>query len=242
MTDTFSTDNVQQVSSDQTNGNADNNGVQNFDAGNQLQQQIDVMQKRMGDKDTHISTVEGENKTLQVKLAEISERIEKMTTVEDALARMKENNESTQDTKLDEATLKSMMKNALPSMMAETTAEEKADANFNTVADTLTKLYGKDKVDETVRQVALDNGLDFNDMINLARKSPNALYKMAGINKGQQVNTTSSVTHSTNTGYNENFETKEQKLAYFSKLRKEDRAEYYKPATQKRFREVCLSN
>ena len=242
MTDTFSTDNVQTGTTATTTATTDNNGTQNFDAGNQLQQQIDVMQKRMGDKDTHISTIEGENKTLQEKLAEIGERIEKMTTVEEALARMKENNNSNQDTKLDEDTLKSMMKTALPSMMAETTAAERADANFNAVADTLTKMYGKDKVDETVRKVAKDNGLDFDDMINLARKSPNALYRMAGINSGQQTSGTTHISHSTTNGYNENLETKEQKLANFSRLRKEDPKEYYKPEVQKRFREVCLSN
>jgi len=237
MTDTFNSDQENQGTTEsQQQGTADKSGTELLDAGNKLQQQIDVMQKRMGDKDTHISSVEKENQALRENLADINERLDKMGTVEEALARIGEKNESTQDTGLDENTLKSVMKDALPSLLAESAAEVQASVNFKQVADALANAYGKDKADETVERIAKENGLAFDDMVALARKSPSAVMKMAGITTAQ-----AAPSQGTHIGYNDDSQNKEQKLAYFSKLKKDDPKEYYKPEVQKKFRETCLS-
>ena len=235
MTDSFNADQAPQGTTDQVSNIVDNNTDNVFDAGNKLQQQIDGMQKRMGDKDTHITTIESENQDLRESLADINERLDAMGSVEDALTRMKENNNSNQDTTLDEDTLKSTMK----SLLAETTAEEKATGNFNKVADTLTKLYGADKVNETVENVARENGLTFQDMIMLARKSPDAVFRMAGVKASSP--TSAAPSQSTQVGYNTGNQNKEHKLAEFSKMRKENPKEFYKSEVQKQFRDLCLS-
>lgn len=235
MTETFNADTAPQGTTDQTNNIVDNNDENLLDTGNKLQQQIDGMQKRMGDKDTHITSIESENQTLRESLADINERLNAMGSVEDALTRMKENNDSNQETTLDEDTLKSTMK----SLIAETTAEEKATGNFNKVADALTKLYGADKVNETVENVAKENGLTFQDMIMLARKSPDAVFRMAGI-KHSSIST-AAPSQATQVGYNADTQSKESKLAEFAKMRKESPKEFYAAGIQKQFRELCLS-
>ena len=235
MTDTFNADQANQGTTDQTNAPADNNSGNNFEAGNELQRQIDTMQKRMVDKDTHISTVETENQSLREKMLDINERLDKMGTVEDALTRMKDESNSNQATALDEDTLKSTMRNVI----AETTAQEKAEANFRNVADMITRTYGSDKADETVRTVASENGLAYEDMVDLARKSPDAFFRMAGINK--TVATLAAPSKGTHVGFNDDNKTKEQELSRYAQLRKEKPEDFYKPEVQKAFRDLCLT-
>lgn len=207
-----------------------------LELGSKLQQQIDVMQKRMGDKDEFIGTLQGENQSLREKMADIEAKLESMGSVEDALARMDEAKKSNQDTTLDEDTLVSNVLNKLSAK----SQEEQAEKNFSTVSATLTKTYGADKVDEIVSKAAQENGLSFDDMIALAKKSPQAVYRMVGVNS-TTVSSAANPSRSTNIGTTSDVETKEQKLAYYSKLRRENPSEYYKPETQKAFREVCLS-
>ena len=239
MTDTFNSDQENKGTTDTGNqSTGDNTNATEFESGNRFQQQIDVMQKRIGDKDAHISSIESENQILREKLASVDEKLSKMGTVEEALSKLKDKEKSNQDTALDEDTIKSMMRGVLPSVIKESTEAERAEANFKEVSSALTKTYGADKVDEVVAKVAIENGMSFDDMLSLARKSPKVVFKMVGIQTG---NTNYTPTKSTSTGYGESYETKEQKLAYYSKLRREDPKSYYSPAVQKKFREVCLS-
>jgi len=238
MTDmnTFTNDQGNTNTSFSDNLDADNNNQGNAELGNKLQQQVDVMQKRITDKDTHITTIESENQTLREKMLDIESKIESMGSVEDALARMNEAKNSNQDTALDEDTLVSKV---LGRMDAKT-AEETATANFNDVSATLTKTYGKDQVDSIVRKAADENGLSFEDMFDLARKSPQALYRMVGIK--QAVNTsTATPSQSTQSGYASDNQNRDQQLSDFAKLRRENAKEFYKPEVQKAFRELCLN-
>ena len=235
MTDTFNADQANQGTTDQTEGSADNNNATNFDAGNELQRQIDTMQKRMTDKDAHISKIETENSSYREQMLDFNERLDKMGTVEDALTRMKDESNSNQATALDEDTLKSTMRNVI----AETTAEERAEANFKNVADMITRTYGSDKADETVRTVATENGLEYSDMVELARKSPEAFYRMAGINT--TVANLSAPSKGTHVGFNDDNKTKEQELSRYAQLRKEKPEDFYKPEVQKAFRDLCLT-
>lgn len=213
--------------SDQSNGN-------NNDAGNALQEQVNVMQKRLGDKDQFIDTLKGENKALLEKVADIAAKVDSMGTLEEKLARMEAAKESNQDTTLDEEQLVSRVLGTIKHQ----TEEERREANFLEVSDKLTKKFGAGNVDSVASKAAADAGLSLNDMFDMARKSPKAVYKMLGIADTQLP---ASPSHSTNTGYEADVQTREQKLAAFSKLRRENPAEYYKAETQKAFREACLS-
>jgi len=236
MTDSFVSDqdNNKGTTSFTPEGSQDNGTSAVDQLGNKLQQQIDVMQKRMGDKDTHITGIESENQTLREKLADIEEKVQSMGTVEDALTRMREAQDSNQDTTLDE----DMLVSKVLGKMETRTLEEKREANFIEVATKLTNMYGADKVDSLIDKVALENGLTRSDVADLAKKAPQAVYKMLGIG---HTATTAVPTHSTHVGFTNESQNKDQKLADFAKMRKENPADFYKPAVQKQFRELCLS-
>lgn len=236
MTDqnTFTNDNGSQgTTSTSFIGDADQSNTGAEGLGDKLQQQIDVMQKRMGDKDEFISTLQGENSTLREKMLDIETRLESMGSVEDALARMDAAKNSNQDTTLDEDTLVSKV---LGKMQAEK-AQEVADKNFSAVSATLTKTYGAEKVDEIVKKAAEENGLSFDDMFSLAKKSPQAVYRMVGIDNSKPAINPS---QGSSVGYATDNKDKEQKLSDFAKMRKENPKEFYKPDNQRAFRELCL--
>lgn len=217
---------------------SDNNQGDKGSSGNELQQQVDVMQKRLTDKDAFIDTLKTENQQFRERMADVEAKLQSMGSVEEAVARMQEANNSNQDTTLDEDKL---IDKALDKFKRETAAESAqriAKENFEVVSETLTKTYGADKVDEVVRKAAEESGMSFEDMIGLAERSPKAVYKMVGLN---QASGTASPSQSTNVGYGSDNLTKEQKLAHYSKMRRENPKEYYKPETQKAFRELCLS-
>lgn len=238
-TESFANDNSNQgttgstFTQDQDQGNETNQG-----SGNELQQQVDVMQKRLTDKDEFIDTLKTENQQFREQMADFEAKLQSMGSVEEAVARMQEANNSNQDTTLDEDKL---IDKALDKFKRETAAEAAqrvAKENFSVVSQTLTKTYGADKVDEVVRKAAEESGMSFEDMISLAERSPKAVYKMIGVNP---ISGNASPSQSTNVGYGSDNQTKEQKLAYYSKLRRENPREYSRPEVQKAFRELCLS-
>lgn len=239
MTDTFNntTDNVD--TGNNTFGstdNADQAGQNPSGVENNLQSQIAGMEKRLTDKDSHISTIESENQSLREQIADVQEKIERMAKIEEALERMQENqNESTQETALDENALINKTLEALDMKKRQATAEE----NFNSVAAELTKQFGADAVDNKVAQIASDNGLSFDDIVDLAKKSPNAVYKMAGITGARTA--TPSPSRSTNIGFTNDDEgstARERKLAEYAKMRKENPSLYWQAETQKEFRKL----
>lgn len=216
------------------NTDADNSGSGSQESGNELQHQIDVMQKRMGDKDDFINTLQGENQTLREKMADIEAKLDSMGSVEDQIERIKQAQESNQETNLDEDTL---VKNVL-GRIDQKTAQEKAEANFKAVSDKLTKTYGAEKVDDIVARAAQENGLAFDDMFDLARKSPEAVFRMVGIKQTTTINPS----NNTNFGAGTEVKNKEQKLSDFAKMRREDPKQFYTPEVQKQFREACLES
>jgi len=212
------------------------NGQQQATVDVNLSAQIQGMERRMQDKDTHISTVEGENLSLREQMADTQAKLDKMGSIEDALLRMEDTSQhaNNQDTALDEDAL---IKRTLQALDANK-QQKTSDQNFNAVAAELSKTYGADAVDGKVRAIAEENGLTFDDMIDLSRKSPNAVYRMAGLNVTPNVIGTPS--RSTTVGFNEedNLSAKENRMAEFSKLRRENPKEYWKPDMQKEFRKL----
>lgn len=236
MTDTFIVaDQAAQGTTGFAVADAVDNNAQSTDTGGlQLQSQITGMEKRIQDKDTHIGTIEEENRKLREQMADAQTRIDNISTIEDALEGMQQNqNAGNQDTALGEDELIEKTLAALSAQKREKTAEQ----NFKDVAGELTKVYGADSVDSKVRQIAESNGLQFDDLIELAKKSPNAVYKMAGLGVAT---TTASPSRSSHVGFNneDNSSAKDRALAEFSKLRKENPTEYWKPDVQKEFRKL----
>lgn len=221
------------------NNSGDNKEFDAKEAVTNLQSQVEGMQKRMTDKDDFINKLQEENQALRENLADTSTKLDSMGSVEEALKRINDAKNSTQDTTLDEEKLMSDLLAKFDSVHRTRTEQEVQEKNYNTVKETLSKKFGADKVNDIINRAAEDNKLSVEDMIALAKKSPDAVYKMTGIKDATAFTPSSS---STSTYEGEGSQTKEQQLAYFAKLRRENPKEYYKPETQRQFRLACLSN
>lgn len=198
--------------------------------------QLAVMQKRITDKDTHITTLETENRSLREMVADVQEKLNKLGDVETLLERMqnKPQDDSNRDTALDEETLVSKTLDRIQML----SKEQQQEQNFTTVANRLTKEFGADKVDEKVNQFARENGLTFDEMVDLAKKSPQAVYRMVGLETTKQ--TSMSPSHSTIVGYGDKTadQVRDQKLAEFAKLRRENPRKYWSSSVQQEFRKL----
>lgn len=220
----------------QNAGNIDNNGVGDNGVGAALQAQVSGMEKRISDKDTHISTVESENLKLRQDMADIQAKLDNSAQIEEALERIQTNqHDSNQDTALDEDALINRLKASIATDNSQKTKQQ----NFDEVAGEFTKQFGADAADEKVRQLAADNSLTFDDIVELARKSPDAVYRMAGLNVNRNVQGTPS--RSTHVGFNnedDGTSAKARALSDFAKMRKENPKQYWKADTQKEFRKL----
>lgn len=231
MTDTFNSAG-QAASTGVTHSEDNTNENNNVDFGS-LQSQITGMEKRMSDKDSFIGQLQDENQSYREQLAELSERVTNLSKIEEALAgRTEEASASSQGTALDEDTLR----NQVLGILEKTKAEEIAESNFTQVASAVTQAFGSEKADEKMRAIAEENGLDFEDLLVLSRKSPQAVLKMAGL-KPQTKTGSPLPTKGSHIGYNETPKSREAMLADWAKLRREDPVTWAKPETQKAFRE-----
>lgn len=240
MTDqNFTEDNGNQgTSSFVADNSSDNNEFDVKKEVSNLQQQVDGMQKRMTDKDDFIGKLQEENQKLRENLADTSTKLDSMGSVGEALQRIKDAEQSNQDTTLDEDKLMSDLLEKFETVQQTKSEEQKQQANYNSVVDTLSKKFGTDKVNDIINKAATDNRLSVEDMKSLAKKSPDAVYRMVGVK--DTVSFTPS--HNQNVSYQEGEKNKEQVLAEFAKLRRENPKEYYKPETQRLFRQACLSD
>lgn len=70
------------------------------------------------------------------------------------------------------------------------TIQQQYEKNYNEVATVLTQHYGE-RVDDVVRKVSADNGLTFEESMEMARKHPKVLLKMFDLSKKTDARPTS---------------------------------------------------
>lgn len=229
----------------QDQGGQDQNtktGFQNADQGSAGQEgadthspeyQIQMMQKRMSDKDEFISQLQEENQKTREMYASLEERMQNLSKIEEVL-----NNQNTaqdvgnQDTTgLDEDALVGKVIENLNQKQT----EEKMKANFEQAKQRLASEYGS-HVEEKVSQAAQANGMAYDDMVQMARKSPQAFYKLMGLESNtQQRPATPNPMRGHETPPQDN---NEKDFAYYSKLMRENPREYWKPEVQREFRKL----
>lgn len=191
--------------------------------------QIQVMQKRLADKDEFIKTLESENQKTREMYASLAERATNLDQINEVLDRS-EQDVNSQDTSLDEDALVGKVIDNLNKKQT----EQKMQQNYETVLQRLNNEFGEQHIEAKVQEAAQTNGLSVSDMLETARKSPQAFYKLVGLEGQRQVRTPtpthSSVTTPTETG--------EKDFAYYSRLMRDNPREYFKPETQREFRKL----
>lgn len=192
-----------------------------------VEHQLSVLQQRLTDKDEFINTLKDENQSIREMYAGMDERMKNMESISEVLN--KQQDVSNQDTNLDE--------NALVGKVIETLnksqTEQVRQQNFDNVKQKLSEEFGA-HVEEKVMQAATANGITYEDMVETAKKSPTAFYKLMGVSS----NTVASPSPTRSSISNVDTNTNEKDFAYYSRLMRENPKEYFKPETQREFRKL----
>ena len=232
MTDTFMSDVTEQ--NDQVNlPDADKGqaGEQDQDT-KSPEYQIKVLEKRLNDKDEFINTLKEENQRTREMYASLEERLQNLSKIEEVLtSKGQEQDVGNQDTTgLDEDALVGKVIENLNKKQT----EAKMQQNYMTVVERLKAEFGEQNVEEKVQQAAQANGLTVDDMRETARKSPQAFYKLVGIEQTKQTVTPPPMRGSQTPPQ----ETNEKDFAYYARLMRENPREYWKPEVQREFRKL----
>ena len=194
---------------------------------------IQVMQKRISDKDDFIGTLKEENQRYREMISDLEKSKQDNSTVREtleSLAKQKEKTEqpSSSGTELNEDTIveKTM------SLLQEKEKEKQEVINFNRVKEELEKTYSSDKVDEKVEEVIKSSGLSFEDIVSLSKKSPTAALALFKEN----TKSFTSPIHGTKTSINTDGSVRDR--AWFSDLRRKNPKLYWSPDIQKEFRSL----
>jgi hypothetical protein len=126
---------------------------------------------------SHISSLESENKRKSEELNAIREELAKYKGAAEALDRIapKEQEASQPAPQLEPEALEGMFE----SYLTKKQQQELAASNGKQVASALTEKFGE-KAQEVFEQAAQENGLSSEDLQQLARKSPQAVLKLFG--------------------------------------------------------------
>lgn len=231
---------------DQGEQESTSTGFQNADQGSagqegvdthSLEYQVSMMQKRLNDKDEFIKTLEEENRNTREMYASLDERMQNLTKIEEVL-----NNQNTaQDVGNQDST--GLDEDALVGKVIENLnqkqTEEKMQANFEAAKQRLQSEFGT-HVEEKVTEAAQANGVTYDDMVEMARKSPQAFYKLVGLEANtQQKPSTPNPMRGTQTPPQDNGE---KDFAYYARLMRENPREYWKAETQREFRKLFTQN
>lgn len=196
--------------------------------------QLQMLQKRLEDKDEFINTLKEENKETRNMYATLEERMKNMEEISEVL-KGKEQDVSSQVTSLDE--------NALVGKVIDSLNKKEQEAlyqnNFDNVLSRLTEEFGSAHIEDKVAEAARANGLSVNDMKETARKSPTAFYNLVGLKNKDNRSFTPSPTHGTTTPPPESGQ---KDLEYYSTMLRTNPKEYWKPANQREYRKLILEN
>lgn len=235
MTDQFidtATDNADKATTlgNDTDHSADNNGDSNPDT-RSPEYQLSVLQKRMQDKDDFINTLKDEGQSYREMVAQMDERLKNMETISEVLKKSgKEQDVSNQATDLDEdALVGKVIEN-----LSKQKAKEAMDSNWETVVSKVEEQFGKQYVNEKVKEAADLNGLSVSDMKETARKSPQAFYKLMNLDGTQRTVPQPTRSNMAAPATNNN----ERDFSYYSRLMRENPREYWKADTQREFRKL----
>lgn len=201
--------------------------------------QINVMQQRIKDKDDFIETLKQENQDFRTRISILEEKLQNMEDISEVLSNKgQEQAVSNQDTGLDENELVGKVIESLNQRQTEAARDE----NFDTVVNTLTEQFGKDNVNSKVQQYAQELGMSVDDMKETARKSPQAFYRLTGIESTKsQAPQSPQPTHS-NVNSQAMPNTGEKDHSYYMHLMRNNPREFWKPEVQREYRKLFSFN
>jgi len=203
--------------------------------------QVGVLEKRLSDKDAYIQQLQQEAQRAREAALDYEEHKLNTERVSEALDKISSQRGTDQETPtLDEDALVGKIEQRLTQKQK----EQQKEQNYNQVQQNLLKQYGDpEKANATVAKAAQESGLSTQQLIDMAKDSPKAFYKLVGIdtsnNQQQAVSPQPSHSNSISDG-SETGVVKDR--AYFARLRRENPREWRKPEVQREFRKLFLED
>lgn len=197
--------------------------------------QVGVMQKRINDKDEYIRTLQAEAQAAREAAADLEEKMQNSDRVNEALDRIGNQRGNTQEQpSLDEDALVGKIEQRL----TEKQKEQQRTQNFDAVQARLLKEYGDaGKANASVEKAASESGLSTQALIDMAKESPKAFYKLVGVDAPQQQAPTGQPTRSNQLSDGSDTGVVKDR-AYFARMRRENPRQYWKTSTQAEFRKL----
>jgi len=196
--------------------------------------QLQMLQKRLTDKDEFINTLKEESQQARQMYSGLEERMNNMESISEVLKGQQKQVVEPQDTSLDENALVGKVIDNLNRKQT----EDLHQSNYSAVLSRLDQEFGAQHIEDKVAAAALANGLSMDDMVQTARKSPTAFYKLVGVASGTTPQRSMpSPTHGSQVTPQD---TGAKDFAYYSNLMKTNPKEYWKANTQREYRKLFL--
>lgn len=244
---TFNTDKAadQAATTGQPQQQPDNLDLGNTGAGEGITpEKITEILKRDEHAQQHISRLEEENRQVRENFVSLQDQIDSLQAklssqkkLEELLAGKHTSND--QQDKGEKPTMNTSTEAFDPSMidslvtqrMQDFMSKQEQENNFKKVSSELSAVF-KDKTDEHVTKVASDNGLSFEDAMNLAKTNPQ-MFNNLFLNPYKGKSTSAAPTQGSQSTSSVPNAGSEINMDYWNKMRRENNAKFFSASVQK---------
>ena len=227
--------NFGQTPGDESSSATDNKGTASDD--------LEALRLRDQNAQALIPTLQSENSELRDKVIELERQLASATTIEEALDRISNNGGTDEATGLDAQAVTQIVDQVL----VERTNTQLQDSNWQVLQQKLTDIYGDWKTaDAKVTERARELDISLQDATQMAKNNPKVFGQLflpatyttntnssSGVRSGGSGQTVAGALNASASTLRD--------AAYYSKLRRENPAEYWKTETQLQYRRDLFS-
>jgi small-conductance mechanosensitive channel len=192
-------DSASQGSSFQQNSAASQGQESTGDGGNSHNVDVAKLAKRLDDSQAFIETLKSERQADRELIQDLQSKLTSTPTVDEIMEQINQRSTASNDN-LDPDDLVNKAAEAVESRLNKAELDRKASENFNSVASALSEKFGEKEVDSKVRQLAQDNGMTFDQVVEMAKTSPKAVLKLLGVSSAEPTSSGDIPSGSINTG------------------------------------------
>lgn len=152
-----------------------------------VDEQLSKLNKRLSDKDEFIETLKSERRQdrerleqMEAMMRKLEDKLGKETSIAEVINGMKNqpNQQSEKTSQIDLDKLVERAKTEALTAVEQKQLESTYQNNFSECARLVQQVYGADKVDSKIREIARDNDLTFEDAVEMAKTKPKAFRRL----------------------------------------------------------------
>jgi predicted RNase H-like nuclease (RuvC/YqgF family) len=159
-------------------GSGDNQNQGNEGAAQLTAEQIQALITRDEHAQNHIQTLEAETQQMREELESLRSKVDKSSTANELLEKL--SNQQAQGQEIDLEDLVNKATQNVTKTLEQQNLQKEQDANFNKVAESVQSKYGEN-ADVEMAKVATENGMAFEQLVELAHTNPTLVMKLCGL-------------------------------------------------------------